>query len=98
MIAIEGIYENGKIRLNRKIQTKKAMKVVVTFLEDNDQNNNRLSLEDFSFLKSRKKKKRYKGSISDSVLRKEGLTYENIFRYLLSYKTLSRRKRNCRDG
>lgn len=68
MIAIEGIYENGKVRLNRKIQTKKAMKVVVTFLEDNDQSNNRLSLKDFSFLKSRKKSKRYKGSISDSLI------------------------------
>lgn len=67
MIAIEGIYENGKVRLKRKIQTKKAMKVIVTFLEENDSNNNRLSIEDFSFLKSRKKSKRYKGSISDSV-------------------------------
>lgn len=68
MIAIEGIYENGKVRLNRKIQTKKAMKVIVTFLEDNDSNNNRLSIADFSFLKSRKKSKRYKGTISDSVI------------------------------
>jgi len=68
MITVEGIYENGKVRLNKKIQTKKAMKVIVTFLEDKDQNNDRLSLEDFSFLKSRKKTKRYKGSISDSVI------------------------------
>ena len=76
MITTEGIYENGKVRLNRKIQTKKAMKVIVTFLEDKDQNsNNRLSVKDFSFLKSRKKSKRNKGSISDSVIEERRSDY-----------------------
>ena len=69
MIAVNGTYENGEIRLDRKIQTKKTIKVIVTFLDEELTNDSkRLSTNDFSFLKSREKSKRYKGSISDAVV------------------------------
>jgi len=69
MIAINGIYENGVIRLERKIQAKKSIKVIVTFLDEELTNDSkRLSSSDFSFLKSREKSKRYKGSLSEAVV------------------------------
>lgn len=69
MIAINGIYENGLIRLERPIQAKKTIKVIVTFLDEEiTENNNRLTTNDFSFSKSREKSKRYKGSLSDAVI------------------------------
>ena len=69
MIAVNGTYENGEIRLDRKIQTKKTVKVIVTFLDEELTNDSkRLSTNDFSFLKSREKSKRFKGSLSDAVI------------------------------
>ena len=69
MIAVKGTYENGVIRLDRKIQAKKAMKVIVTFLDEEIKDDSkRLTTNDFSFLKSREKSKRYKGSLSDAVV------------------------------
>jgi len=69
MIAVKGIYEDGIIRLDRKIQAKKSIKVIVTFLDEELQNDSkRLSLKDFSFIKAREKSKRYKGSLSDAVI------------------------------
>ena len=69
MIAVNGTYENGEIRLDRRIQTKKTIKVIVTFLDEELTNDSkRLSTNDFSFLKSREKSKRYKGSLSDAVI------------------------------
>ena len=69
MIAVKGIYENGIVRLDRKIHTKKSIKVIVTFLDEIFQNDSkRLSIKDFSFLKAREKSKRYKGNLSDSVI------------------------------
>lgn len=69
MIAVNGTYENGEIRLDRRIQTKKTIKVIVTFLDEELTNDSkRLSTNDFSFLKSREKSKRFKGSLSDAVI------------------------------
>jgi hypothetical protein len=69
MIAVNGIYENGIVRLDRQIHAKKTIKVIVTFLdEDLTINGNRLSNNDFLFLKSREKSKRFKGSLSDAVI------------------------------
>ncbi len=69
MIAVNGIYENGIVRLDRRIQAKKTIKVIVTFLDEElTINANRLSSKDFSFLKSREKSKRFKGSLSDAVI------------------------------
>jgi hypothetical protein len=69
MIAVNGIYENGIVRLDRRIQAKKTIKVIVTFLDDELTTNvNRLNTKDFSFLKSREKSKRFKGSLSDAII------------------------------
>ncbi|HYX08340.1 MAG TPA: hypothetical protein VE912_16535, partial [Bacteroidales bacterium] len=69
MIAVKGIYENGIVRLDRRIKAKRSMKVIVTFLDDETQDDSkRLTTKDFSFLKSREDSKRYKGSLSDSVI------------------------------
>jgi hypothetical protein len=69
MIAVNGIYENGIIRLDRQIQAKKSVKVIVTFLDEELQSDSkRLTVKDFSFFKSREKSKRYKGSLSDAVI------------------------------
>jgi hypothetical protein len=76
MIAINGTYENGEIRLDRRIQTKKPIKVIVTFLDEElTHDSTRLTTNDFSFLKSRESSKKYKGSLSDAVIedRKEEL-------------------------
>ena len=69
MIAVNGIYENGVVRLDKKIITRKSGKVIVTFLDEELHDKpKRLSTNDFSFLVSREKSKRYKGSLSDSVI------------------------------
>ena len=71
MISVNGIYENGVVHIDndKRIQEKKKIKVIVTFLDDEDHNDpRRLTTKDFSFLKSREKSKRYKGSISEAVV------------------------------
>ena len=69
MIAVNGIYENGIIKLERRIQAKKSVKVIVTFLDEEFPNDSkRLTVKDFSFLKSREKSKRFTGSLSDAVI------------------------------
>jgi len=69
MIAINGVYENGIVLLNKKIRSKKKMKVIVTFLDEELSNEpKRLKIEDFSFLESREKSKRFAGSLSDAVI------------------------------
>ena len=69
MISVNGIYENGIVHLDRRIQAKKAIKVIVTFLDEElTANAKRLTTKDFSFLKSREKSKRFKGSLSDAVI------------------------------
>jgi hypothetical protein len=69
MIAIKGTYENGVIRLDKKIQANKSVKVIVTFLDEEVQNDSkRLSIKDFSFQRARDKSKKYKGSLSDAVI------------------------------
>lgn len=76
MLAINGIYENGLVKLEKEILLKKSARVIVTFLEDDILSDPKtLALSDFSFKKSREESKRYKGSISDAVIeeRKKGL-------------------------
>ncbi|MCF8371251.1 MAG: hypothetical protein K9H64_06500 [Bacteroidales bacterium] len=69
MIAVNGTYENGIVRLGKKIKFKSPRKVVVTFLEDEVQDDpKRLSVQDFSFLKAREKSKKLKSSLSDAII------------------------------
>lgn len=77
MIAVIGKYENGIVRLEKTIETKKPMNVIVTFLDETtqDENNQRLNKNDFSFSSAREASKSFEGSISESVVeeRREGL-------------------------
>ncbi len=69
MIAVNGTYENGIIRLENRVDSKKSVKVIVTFLDEELQNDSiRLTTNDFSFRHSREKTKRFKGNLSDSVI------------------------------
>ncbi len=69
MIAIAGTFQNGVVKLDQEFQSKKPVKVIVTFLEDTEiSSEKRLTLDDFSFAKSREALKDYKGSFSDTVI------------------------------
>jgi hypothetical protein len=69
MLAIKGIYANGKIELQDKIKTKKPVPVIVTFLDDVERpENEKIVLDDFSFNKAKDTLKEYHGSISDAVI------------------------------
>lgn len=69
MLTVSGIYENGVIRLDKRILSMRKMKVIVTFLEESTLSDEmRLKTEDFSFRSSREKTKRFKGSLSDSII------------------------------
>lgn len=69
MVTIEGIYQNGYVKLNRELSVKNPVKVIVTFLDDIEiTSEKRLTLADFSFAKSQKALEDYKGSFSDEVI------------------------------
>ena len=69
MLAIEGTYANGHVTLNRKIKTSKPVKVIITFLEEIEATaKTGLKITDFSFSKTRKLLKNFKGSFSDAVI------------------------------
>jgi hypothetical protein len=69
MISLNGVYEDGVITLERKLEEKRAAKVIVTFLDDDVlESETKLTLNDFSFQNAREKSKRYKGNLSDAVL------------------------------
>ena len=69
MLAIVGTYQNGYVKLDKEYSTNNPVKVIVTFLEEIETPTGKgLSLSDFSFSKSQKNLKNYKGSFSDSVV------------------------------
>ncbi|MGB5155900.1 hypothetical protein [Desulfobacterium sp. N47] len=69
MLAIKGIYNNGKIDLQEKIKTIKSVPVIVTFLEEIESPvETGLDINSFSFNKSREITKHYHGSLSDAVI------------------------------
>lgn len=69
MRSIIGTYENGCVRLDKDYHTISPVKVIVTFLENiEDNSNNRLTLSNFSFSKSRENLQDYKGSLANTVV------------------------------
>lgn len=77
MIAVKGIYHQGQLKLDRPVKSDKPLEVIITFLEEGvelEQKKN-LKKENFSFTASRKLLSNYKGSLSDVVIeeRKEGV-------------------------
>jgi hypothetical protein len=69
MISLNGVYEDGVVKLERKLETTKKAKVIVTFLEDDlPTNSTKLTINNFSFLKSRERSKRYQGNLSEAII------------------------------
>ena len=77
LVAVEGTYHNGQVHLNDKVPFDHETKVIVTFLEDpaTMPKPKRLTLNDFSFSKTREALRTHKGSFSDAVIqeRRESL-------------------------
>jgi hypothetical protein len=71
LVAVEGVYQNGQVYLNDKVPFENETKVIVTFLDDPiiKSKAKRLTLDDFSFRKTREALKGYKGSFSDAVIK-----------------------------
>ena len=75
MKQLAGTYYKGKIRLNKILPTKRPLKVIVSFIDDIENDSVELKLSDFSFQKSRELLKNLKGSLSEALLdeRREAL-------------------------
>ena len=67
MVAAAGIYQNGYVKLDKEYMSEKPVKVIVTFLEDSETP----SEKGLSFSESRKALSDYKGSFSDTVVKKK---------------------------
>ena len=69
MVSLAGTYQNGFVKFDKDYSSENPVKVIVTFLEDIPNNSeNGILLEDFSFAKSQKNLKNFKGSLSDTVV------------------------------
>jgi len=76
MIQVRGTYNNGNITLDKKVGINRSVKVIVTFdEEDLVPEERRLTINDFSFLKSRELLKNVRGNFSDAIIeeRRSGL-------------------------
>lgn len=69
MLTAVGTYQNGFVKLDKDYSTNNPIKVIITFLEEVETNSEKaISLSDFSFAKSKKNLKNFKGSFSDTVV------------------------------
>jgi hypothetical protein len=69
MLSVRGIYENGEIKFKEKVSITKETPVIITFLEDlQEEETKKLNLSEFSFNRSKEILKDYKGSLSDTLI------------------------------
>jgi uncharacterized protein YktA (UPF0223 family) len=69
MLTAVGTFQNGFVKLDKDYSTNTPVKVIITFLEEVESNSEKeISLSDFSFSKSKKNLKNFKGSFGDSVV------------------------------
>ncbi|QJD77216.1 hypothetical protein [Spirosoma rhododendri] len=78
LVSVEGVYQDGQIRLDDTVSVQNDTKVIVTFLNEKRVAQpipKRLTLDDFSFRKSQEALKDYKSSFSDAAIeeRREAL-------------------------
>lgn len=74
MLAVRGIFYNGKLKLSEKVNFSKPLKVIVTFLEEIQEDKGEyIDLNKFSFLKSQEVLKNLKSSLSDTVIEERKL-------------------------
>lgn len=67
MLALKGVYENGIVKLEKPLKSGRRREVIVTFLEEASQEKT-LSIDDFSFKRTRKKTSKYNFSLSEAVI------------------------------
>jgi hemerythrin superfamily protein len=75
MVVITGTFENDVIKLEKEVKSERPLKVEVTFLESVDAKvSGRLTMDDFSFKKSREILNKLTSSLSDELIkeRREG--------------------------
>lgn len=69
MISLVGTYQNGHLKLDKDYSTKEPVKVIITFLEEiQNDSDKRLTLSDFSFSKSKKNLLAIESSLSDLAI------------------------------
>ncbi|MFD1257947.1 hypothetical protein ACFQ3S_14155 [Mucilaginibacter terrae] len=69
MVQLSGIYNNGQITLEQNVSTSKPVKVMVTFMDEEVVvEEKRLTLDMFSFNKTRELLKNVHTSFSDAVI------------------------------
>lgn len=70
MLAVQGTYENGHVRLDEPVRRDEPAKVIVTFLDKDTESSStpRKHQGRFSFEKTRGLLKNLKGSLSDAVV------------------------------
>jgi len=69
MLSVRGLYEHGSVKLDEKVPISMETPVIVTFLEDvEEEETKRIDLRDFSFNRAKEILKDYKGSLSDAVI------------------------------
>ena len=69
MLAVKGVYKDGRVIFREKIKTEKPVNVIITFLEEvKAPVEEKLDMSKFSFKKARKLLESYKGSLSDAII------------------------------
>ena len=68
MLAVKGIYDNGRITLQEKVKTTKPVNVIITFLDETPKKEKKIELSKFSFKKSKTILKEYDGNLSEAVI------------------------------
>ncbi len=70
MLAIKGIYQNGRLILDKEIKVNRPLKVIVTFLEDmSETEKSKVDVSKFHFQKAREIAKDFTASLSDEIVR-----------------------------
>jgi len=69
MLAVKGVYKDGKVIFREKIKTVKPVNVIITFLEEvKAPVEEKLDMSKFSFKKARKLLESYEGSLSEAII------------------------------
>jgi len=70
MLAVKGIYQNGRLILDEEVTTIKPINVIVTFLDEiPTEVKDKIDINSFHFLSARHITKRIKSSLSDEVIK-----------------------------
>ncbi len=69
MLSVKGLYEHGTVKLDEKVPITRETPVIVTFLEDvEEEEKQTVNPGDFSLNRAKEILKDYKGSLSDAVI------------------------------